>query len=477
MKLRTAFLAVLLMCCANVFAQQGNTQVSGKINSAIWKQITLKTSEAYKSNTQQSYDARLNENNEFVFLFQITEPQYILLLYGREEFASVYVEPGDALHIDCNAVGMAKSMTFSGTGNVNNQMLKNFREQYPEVTSKFAMKQYKKGALYYEVDPAIDEKMTSLGQPSFTAEMDKWKQDRMNTLSAYQSAYPEMTPRFVKHIKADVEYEWAYNMLVYGYAFGVKHGVMSNYFDFTMGVLLNDDDLVSNEKYRRYVKGFMNFKYDKGPKTEGNAYVGQYNLSKQMLHGKTQAAFQSDIIVRGFRKNDLHVMLDSYNEFVSTTPYYDYSVPVLDMFYETNLYASGSPAPQFTMVDINGNQVSLYDHLGKIVYLDFWATWCAPCIQKMQMMEVVKQQMPRSDVVYVHVSLERTQELWREATYARNIAGTHLFAEAGMESAIIQTYNVKAIPEYFIIDKNGNFVKKPKQFNALTIQDALEKLP
>ncbi len=478
MQIRTALLAVLLMFCTTAFAQQqGNTQIKGKINSALWKQITLKTDEAYKSNTQQSYDARLNSNNEFMFVFQITEPQLVLLLYGKEEFARVYVEPGDALHIDCQAVGMAKSMTFSGTGATNNQMLKNFREKYPEVASKFAMKQYKKGVLYYAVDPGIDEKMQRMGQPSFTGEMNQWRQDRLGTLSAYQNAYPDMTPRFVKYMRAEVDYDWAYNMLVYGHAFGIKHGVMSNYFDFTMEMLLNDDELVSNEKYRQYVKSFLNLKYDQGPKTEGNSYIGQYNLSKRMLQGKTQAFFQSDIIVRGLRKNDLHVMLDSYNEFVSTTPYYDYSIPALDMFYEKNMYANGSPAPQFSMIDINGNQVNLYDYLGRVVYLDFWATWCAPCIRKMEMTEVVKQQLNRSDVVFIHISLERTRELWQEAVFSRNIAGTNLFADAGMESAIIQTYNVKAIPEYFIIDKNGNFVRKPKQFNAVTIKETLEKLP
>ncbi len=477
MRIKTAILAALLSFCTLAFAQQeGNTQISGTINNAIWKQITLKTDESYKSNTQQSFDVRLNSDNEFLFMVPLTEPQFVLLLYGRNEFARIYVEPGDAIHITCNATGMAKSMTFSGTGSINNQALKQFWEKYPPVSSKFAMTQYKKGVLYYDVAPDIDDKMKRLGQTSFTAEMRKWKDDRLGTLSVYESIYAGMTPRFIKHMRAEVEYAWAYNMLLYGYAFGVKHGVMSNYFDFAMEVLLNDDDLVSNENYRRYVKGFLNYKYDSGPKTDANPYIGQYNLSKRMLNGKTQAYFQSDIIVRGLRKTELHTMLDVYNEFVMTTPYYDYSIPALDMFYEKNLYANGSPAPQFTMVDINGNQVSLYDYLGKNVYLDFWATWCAPCIRKMEITESVKRQLNRDDIVFIHISLERTQELWQEAVINRNINGINLYADAGMDSAIIKTYNVKAIPEYFIIDKNGNFVRKPKQFNSMTIKQTLETL-
>jgi len=253
--------------------------------------------------------------------------------------------------------------------------------------------------------------------------------------------------------------------------------VPDSYFDFAQHVLINDDNLVSSEKYRRYIKGFMNYKYDKGAKTATNPYIGQYELAKQMLTGKTQAWFQSDVITRGLHKSDFSTMIDPYNEFVSTTLYYEYAEPPMAKFYEKNMYAVGSPAPNFTLTDVNGAPISLSDYAGKVIYIDFWATWCPPCVRKLSMIQDVENQINRNDVIFIHVSLDRTEDDWRNAVASRNINGVNLYAQGGYKSEIVNKFNVKAIPEYYIISKNGTFVKKPSAVNAYSIKECLEKLP
>jgi len=338
--MRLSIICTFFLMPLFVFAQQvGNTQISGTIKGAVSKNITLITGEQHKSSGQQSFDARLNTADEFVFIVPVTEPQFAVLQYGRNIFVNIYIEPGDQLRVDTDGNDFVKGVTFSGTGGANNRVLKFYWEQHKEVQSQFQMKQYKKGGMYYTVSPEIDQKMTTLGYTSFEQEMRQTRDNKLATIDSYQRSYPEISPTFVRHMRSEIEYEWAYNMLLYGYAFGYKNGVPDSYFDFANNVLINDDGLVSSPKYRRYIKGWMNYKYDKGAKTAINQYIGQYELSKQMLSGKTQSWFQSNVLTRGLHKTDLGSMIDPYNEFVSGTLYYEYAEPVLTKFYEKNLYA------------------------------------------------------------------------------------------------------------------------------------------
>ena len=469
-------LAFLLMPAFLIAQQEGNTQISGTIKGAVSKNITLIIGERHKSSEKQSFDARLNSNDEFLLVVPITEPQFAVLQYGRNITSTIYLEPGDQLRMDTDGNDFVNSMTFSGLGGANNRVLKFYWEQYKEVQSQFQMKQYKKGGMYYTVSPNIDKKMTTLGYTSFEQDMRQVRDNKLATISSYESSYGDLSPIFVRFMRSEIEYDWAYNMLLYGYAFGYKNGVPDSYFNFMYNVLINDDGLVASPKYRRYIKGWLNYKYDKSAKTSANQYIGQYELSKQLLSGKTQAWFQSDVLTRGLHKSELATMIDAYNEFVSTTAYYEYAEPVLTKFYEKNLYAVGSPAPNFNLIDIDGNTVSLSDFAGKVIYMDFWATWCPPCLKKLTMMEDVIQQIGRDDIVFIHISLDRTEEEWRNTVYSRATSGIHLFAAGGYKSDVVKRFNVQAIPEYYIISKNGTFVQKPSTVNAETIYKCLQEL-
>lgn len=292
-------------------------------------------------------------------------------------------------------------------------------------------------------------------------------------IESYERSFPDLSYRFIKQMKANVQYEWAHYMLVYGYVFGEKKEITPDYFNFMHEVVLGDDELISNEKYRRYVQGYINYQFDKSGE-ETDPYVGQYEVAKKMLYGETQAFVQSEAIRRGLEKNELYVMLDVYHDFLSTTQYEDYTNSTTDLFYKKNRYAVGSQAPSFTMTDISGNLVSLHEYAGKVIYLDFWATWCRPCVSKIEMTKTVQNRLNRDDVVFIHISLEKSAERWKQSVAFRNMSGIHLYAEGGMDSDIVKAYNVKTIPEYFIIDKNGSFVKKPGQTDATTLMAVLE---
>jgi thiol-disulfide isomerase/thioredoxin len=111
----------------------------------------------------------------------------------------------------------------------------------------------------------------------------------------------------------------------------------------------------------------------------------------------------------------------------------------------------GSPAPNFQLPDLTGKEVTLNQYKGKIVLLDFWATWCVPCRMTMPLLE--KLQKEYSDVmVQVAVNLEEPKNVVRDYVQAHGIHALVLLDEDG---SVGQAYEVEGIPRQVLIDKNG----------------------
>ncbi|MCX6926193.1 MAG: TlpA disulfide reductase family protein [Verrucomicrobia bacterium] len=128
------------------------------------------------------------------------------------------------------------------------------------------------------------------------------------------------------------------------------------------------------------------------------------------------------------------------------------------------LIANGSVAPDFDSKDIEGKVVKLSDYKGKIVVLDFWATWCPPCRKSLPHTQEVAHKVKDQGVVVLAVCTSDTRDKFEQfvkadrATYPDivftcdpNVKGSVTFAER----ASTKYYRVSGIPTQFIIGKDG----------------------
>jgi thiol-disulfide isomerase/thioredoxin len=95
---------------------------------------------------------------------------------------------------------------------------------------------------------------------------------------------------------------------------------------------------------------------------------------------------------------------------------------------------------------------------GKVVYVDFWASWCPPCRQQMPAAKILHSQFEGKEVAFLYVSFDRTGDAWRNGIEQMDINGYHFFPKPEQLSAVAQTYNVMGIPRYMIVDKSGKIV-------------------
>lgn len=128
-------------------------------------------------------------------------------------------------------------------------------------------------------------------------------------------------------------------------------------------------------------------------------------------------------------------------------------------------------AKDFTLKNLLGNDVTLSTYKGKVVILDFWATWCAPCKASFPgMQELVNKHKEDTDVVFLFVDVletkdpQKVREMVRSYVKDNNYSFNVLFDE---KNQVVKDYKVVAIPHKFVIDKKGSVVFISDDINYL----------
>jgi len=119
----------------------------------------------------------------------------------------------------------------------------------------------------------------------------------------------------------------------------------------------------------------------------------------------------------------------------------------------------GKVAPNVTGNDQNGKAVSMADLKGKVVLLDFWATWCGPCRASLPHVKALYDKYNKKGLEVVAVSLDRSEEPWKEYIASQKELGMenyHNIYDAPVNNA--DNYAIMYIPSKFIIDAQGNMV-------------------
>ena len=124
---------------------------------------------------------------------------------------------------------------------------------------------------------------------------------------------------------------------------------------------------------------------------------------------------------------------------------------------QDHIVQEGDKAPNFTITSDSGKRITPRDFGGKVLVVNFWATWCAPCVQEAPSLNEFQKMLAGSGVVVLGISVDRNEKLYEQ--FVRRFQLSFQTARDPEEN-ISASYGTSKFPESYIIDRNGKVVRK-----------------
>ncbi|HVZ38245.1 MAG TPA: TlpA disulfide reductase family protein [Candidatus Kapabacteria bacterium] len=139
--------------------------------------------------------------------------------------------------------------------------------------------------------------------------------------------------------------------------------------------------------------------------------------------------------------------------------------------------AIGTQAPGFTQNDTSGQPVSLSQFRGKVVLIDFWASWCPPCVAEVPNIKALWQKYKDQGLVVLSVSLDKSLDAWKTFIRLNELQWYQVADGRYWDNAVARLYSVYDIPAMYLVGRDGRIVAGTPNGGAVdeqTIANALK---
>ena len=445
---KTIFSIFLLMLATYVIAQESLT-VSGTVtNPAGPTAMLLVPNPLLPSLGRETFTDTLDASGSFAIEVKLKEPTFATFRHGRE-ISSVYLEPGKDFSLRLNPEQFDESLKYSGNGAAaNNFMAAHF--------------------LKFEDPSPVQEQMKTLNPKEFKEAADARRQARLAFLETYKG---KVTEEFYKKMEQQMAYEWGGELFSYPSAHAYFNGLEESpelpvdYLTYEQELPLMEPAALSLPAYQQYMFRKVREDYDrKVEKMDQKPAAGKesinalYSFAEEQLNGKALEYFRHKLLFSGMSYSGLDSYTDAYQQFMNASNIPEYKESLQEVYERQEHLMAGKPAPSFKLATLEGEELSLEELKGKVVYVDFWASWCRPCLGEMPAAKKMKEHFKDNpNVAFVYISIDDDENSWRNMVDKQAIEGIHLYSK-GWGSQTAQDYAVQAIPRYVLIDKEGKLI-------------------
>ena len=334
-------------------------------------------------------------------------------------------------------------------------------------------------------DKALSREMYNLGENEYLALHRKLKKDLIDFIRTYEGISEEFKAKEIRNIH--------FEYLSYLFGYERSHAHYTNNLDFKVSEGFNNEfeDLDYNNE--------DDFIFSR-------AYQG---LVFNHIRSKSRTSIKENPL----QNKDLALLLtinDIPSDIIRNQLFYRVAVPVdlnfteeLEPLYQ-NLMAAyskrfkylqkeevrndsklsqGNPSPEFfNFENLAGGSMSLEDFKGQYVFMDIWATWCAPCKDQIPFLKKAEQIYHDKNIEFVSISVDKSEDYVKLKNLVKelNVGGTQLYANGQWRDLEFMTkYHVNSIPRFILIDPDGKIVDadapRPSELRFIQLLDGLLK--
>jgi peroxiredoxin len=370
----------------------------------------------------------------------------------------LYLLPGDQVHLTLDFAHFDETLVYTGRGSAANNYLARSLWQFEYGPGEHASR-------------SLDQLAVTTTPAQLRAQADALRAKRQAFLRTYATAHP-LPVAFVHDATLHIDLQWANTLISYPQVYQLRFDeaavLPAAYFQFMAQLPLT--------RLEAYVQ--------RNPGEEGtvipfllNSAASRYLLPTGSLPADSTASrtlyaratqtfgrtYYRDIVVL----NLLVAQLQANNLVGVQTVYPSFRVQTRDSTLQQSLrrmllaeqrLKTGQVAPTFTLTDNMGRNVSLSELRGKVVYLDFWGTWCKPCMNEMPASRQLRAKFADRDVAFVYISVNDAEEKWQQVLANAQLtspASVHLRAR---DYQVPELYDVRSFPSYYLIGRDGRIV-------------------
>ena len=452
-KLKVLFFAIMAMVVVSSCSSGNSKKESGQatfkanLNGGAGAQVMVWDMDPFNNN----YDTlKVDGSGNFVISKDLKKPSYfnIVVPDSRTSF-TIYLVPGDTLFMEAEMSNIFDTQKFSGNAAVEN----NYIASYIKSSNNF---QRGLQVVFSKEEPIAVKAMDSIRDVKQKAF------DELNKNS-------DLGVDFANMEQSRILYEWAllhsvYPMYYRYYRKVDKFQPSATYDNYLGACDLNNSSLLTLDMYKMFLSTYIGvlmedyYGKEKLMKENPSEVLYRLQLIDKIFSDKDVKALlayetvKGQVKQQGIKEYDLYI--DTFNELCSNEKLRG---EIEEMVSEWKHLKKGADAFEFTFVDMEGRKVSMSDFKGKYVYVDVWATWCSPCRAEIPHLKRIEEDFHGKNIVFISVSVDQTQDPWKEMVEKDNLGGIQLWA--GIAPKFSEFYKITGIPRFMLFDKEGKIIE------------------
>lgn len=360
----------------------------------------------------------------------------------------LFTSPAAEISVEIRNAGDGNTLHFAGTHREVNNYLQ-------EVARHFGQHLEERMAIYTGVNNEKSfSKLLFLIDSIFTLrheflqnaarQIPSWYLNYEQTRLGYAGAQEKLNARMYRKILLDK-----------------KDEVGRHFLEETASLPLNVPELVNSSEYHSYLNDYFFIKNDPDlrgfPKetTQQKKYVqNRFTLESKELKGIVKDVYLTGQLAERISKYRYLLDSSALNHVQDRT----LNTYLHGLYIAKPLLPAGTIAPYFYLTNPEGSYFTPADFKGKVLLINFWATWCKPCIKEIPDENALVNEYKDKPVAVVNICMNSSTQAWHKLSQKHNVLAVNLFTQGNWADKISKDYGVSSWPHRVLIDQEGKVV-------------------